>query len=148
MNTHVESELTHLPEPVPPATLVTTVMARVSLLDEEPASASLAYRASKENSREGGVRDLNDLPVWVAAFAGLAIVVVSWITGGQEAGSLLDLMSSRIGPPNLLRMSPNGSAVLWLALGLLLYLAGLFSPLRDRESAHRARMNTRRAGRE
>lgn len=147
MNNHFEPELTRLPEPVPPATLVTTVMARVSRLAEGPASASLAYRAPKGNSREERVRGLIDLAAWVAALAGLAIVFVSWINARQEAGSLLDLMSSRIGPPNLLSMSPNGPAALGLALGLLLYVAGLFSPLHNRESAHQASKNTRRAGR-
>ena len=133
MFNHVESELTRLPEPVPPATLVGTVMARVSRLAEERTPASLASAASMGSSREERVRSWNDLPAWVAALAGLAIVFVSWIDGRLEAGSLLDLMSSQIGAPNLVRMPLNGSALLGLVLGRLLHLAGLFAPLRNRQ---------------
>ncbi len=132
MITHVESELTRLPEPVPPATLVTTVMARVSRLAEESAPASLASRASLAGSRDERARRSNDAPAWVAALAGLVIVLVSWIGSLNEADLATAFISSRIGPPDLLRLSLNGPAALGLALGLLLYLAGLFAPLRRR----------------
>jgi hypothetical protein len=124
----VESELARLPEPMPPATLAATVMARVA---EERAPSSLASRAPRDNSANGRARrSWTGLPAWAAAFAGLAIVFVSWIGGQLEAGSSLALISSQIGVPSPGSMPPNGSAVFGLALGLLLYLAGLFAPLR------------------
>jgi hypothetical protein len=130
---HVESELNRLPEPEPPATLVGTVMARVSRLADERTPASVASPAWKRRSRDGRVGSWNDLPAWVAALAGLAIVFVSWINGGLEPNSLLDLISLQAGSPNVVGMPPNGLAVLGLALGLLLYLAGLFAPVRKRQ---------------
>ncbi len=130
MINHLEPEMTRLPEPVPPATLVTTVMARVSRLAEQPAPASLASRASVGTARHERARRSSDLPAWVAGLAGLAIVFVSWIGSLNEADLAAGLISSRIGPPDLLHVSLNGSAALGLALGLLLYLAGLFAPYR------------------
>ena len=132
MSDHVESQLTRLPEPVPPVTLAATVMARVLRLAEEPAPASLTARAPVGNAGGERARRWNDLPAWVAALAGLAIVFVSWISGLSEADLATGLISSRIGPPGLFHVSLNGSAALGLALGLLLYLAGLFAPLRNR----------------
>jgi hypothetical protein len=56
----------------------------------------------------------------------------STIGGLNEADPATGFFSSRIGPPDLLHVSLNGPAALGLALGLLLYLAGLFAPLRGR----------------
>jgi len=108
-------------------------MARVSRLADERTPASVASLAWKRRSRDGRVGSWNDLPAWVAALAGLAIVFVSWINGGLEPNSLLDLISLQAGSPNVVGMPPNGLAVLGLALGLLLYLAGLFAPVRKRQ---------------
>jgi len=129
----VESELTRLPEPEPPAALVKTVMARVSRLDEERPPASLASPAPMGSSREGRVGGWKDVPACVAALAGLALVVVSWIDGRLEADSWVDLVSLQVNAPTLVRMPPDGSTLLGLALGLLLYVVGLFAPLRSRQ---------------
>lgn len=132
MNDHVESRLTRLPEPAPPATLATTVMARVSRLSEGPASGSLAARASVRNVGSERAHRPSDLPAWVAALAGLAIVFVSWFGGMNETDLASGLVSSRFGSPDLLQVSLHGAAAVGLVLGLLLYLAGLFAPLRHR----------------
>jgi hypothetical protein len=47
-------------------------------------------------------------------------------------GALPDLTSPRIGRDSLALAPIDGPAVLVLGLGLLLYLGGLFAPLRSR----------------
>lgn len=129
---HVESELRRLPEPVPPAALAGIVMARVWRLAEERTPASLASPALMGSSGEERVGKWHDVLVWAGAFAGLVLVFVSWLHGRLEAGSSLDLVSWRIGAASVVRMPPNGPAVLGLALGLVIYVAGLFAPIRNK----------------
>jgi len=111
-------------------------MARVSRLAEERSPAAIASPAPMESARGQRaevVRDWSDVPSWVAATAGLAIVFVSWVGGRLQPGSALDLASTQLGATDILKMAPNGSAALGLAMGLLLYLTGLFAPLRHRQ---------------
>jgi hypothetical protein len=132
VNIHQESELTRLPEPVAPASLVGAVMARVSRLDEQRTPASVAFSISMGRSQKERIRSWNGPLAGVATFAGLAIVLVSWIDGRLDTGSWPSLISLHVGAPNGLRLPPDISAALGLALGLLLYLGGLFAPLRSR----------------
>ena len=130
MNIHDESELTRLPEPVVPSTLAGAVMARVSRLDEGHTPASLAFSVSTGRPQKQRIWSWNSLAAGVAAFAGLVIVLLSWIDGRLDTGSWPSLISLHVGAPNMVRLPPDLSAALGLALGLLLYLGGLFAPLR------------------
>lgn len=129
---NVEHELKQLPEPVPPATLAPTVMARVSRVADARTSPSLTGAVSVRSQREQHTRRWSDLPAWASALAGLAVVVVSWIAGGLAPGWWLAPISSQTGVQDLAKIPPNAQALLGLALGLLLYVAGLFAPLRNR----------------
>jgi hypothetical protein len=129
----VESELTRLPEPVPPATLATAVMARVSGLAEARQPAALVSPVPALSAREARAWRWRDLPAPFAATAGLFIVIISWTVGWLDAGSWLAIVSPGIGAPPLVRIPHGAPAAPALALGLLLYVAGLFAPVRRRQ---------------
>jgi hypothetical protein len=129
----VESDLTRLPEPKAPATLVATVMARVSRLDDARPAAIFAAAPPKRRSPAARAGHWKDVPAWVTALAGLAIVFVSWTAGRLEPSSWLGFVPSQIGTLNPVRLPPGGPAALGLGVGMLLYLAGLFAPLRKRQ---------------
>jgi hypothetical protein len=109
--------MARLPEPAPPPALAATVMARIA---REAARDAVAAPARRR--REG--------LAWLCALAGLAVVfgLSAW---GWIGAALPHPMSWSIGPgiPDVLPV--EGPAVPLLALGLLLYLAGLFAPLRS-----------------
>jgi hypothetical protein len=130
---HDESGLTRLPEPVTPATLAATVMARVTRLDAARPPAPLATPLPAAASREVRASPWKDVPAWVAALAGVALVFVSWTAGRLEAASWIGLVSSQVVTPSPVRLPPNGPVTVGLAVGVLLYLAGLFAPLRGRD---------------
>jgi hypothetical protein len=132
--TSVESELTSLPDPVPPTTLAATVMARVSRLPEGRPRAARSTSGRSRISREDRIGRWTGLAAAAAALTGVAIVVVSWLAGRLEAGSWLARISPRVGTPLAGWVPPGGFAVPGIALGLLLYVGGLFAPLRNRPS--------------
>jgi hypothetical protein len=127
---HEEPDLTRLPDPVAPASLAGAVMARVSRLDAERPPASVARSISMARSEKTRTWSWNGSLAGVAAVVGLAIVLASWIDGRLGTGSWPALISPYPGAPNMVRLPPDPSAGLGLALGLLLYLGGLFAPLR------------------
>lgn len=119
MNDDLATLMTTLSEPAPPASLKATVMARIAreAEDRQPPSPAPA-------------RSYRDRLVWIAAFAGLAIVAGAVAYGWLEAGSLPSGMSPRVGLVTI-SLIPDGPSALVVGLGLLVYLAGLFGPLRS-----------------
>ncbi len=118
--------LARLPEPAPPAGLAAAILARTARLDTERAAVSRdapAVAAAKARS---------DRPAWAAAIAGVTIGLGAQMYGLLAGESTLDLVSSRIGDgtAGLLEMPHADPVVFLLAAGLLLYLTGLFAPLR------------------
>ena len=111
--------LSQLPEPMPPSTLTATVMARIEREAEQRAEAPVAAPANR-------AREL----AWLLTFAGIALVMIGFINGWVSAGSLPDFTAARIGLNRAPVMPIGPSVTLLLALGLLVYVAGLFSPLR------------------
>ena len=111
----LENELRRLPEAAAPATLAAGVMARVTRMSE--CSASPASPASR-TAVGGRARGL-----WAGAtaLAGVAVVGTAWISGGSELAPAFDPTS----PPSDLLNLP--SVEVWLAVGVLLYLAGLLA---------------------
>ena len=112
--------LSQLPEPMPPSTLTATVMARIEREAEQRAEAPLAAPANR-------AREL----AWLWTFAGIALVMMGFINGWVSAGSLPDFTAARIGLNRAPLMPIGPSVTLLLALGLLVYVAGLFAPIRD-----------------
>jgi len=133
VNTHLESQLSRLPEPVPPATLARTIMARVARVAEEQARTAAGHSISREEP----VGRWNDVVGYVAALAGVAVVLTSWAAGRLQGRWWLEFVSSQIGASDLAPAVPNGIAVLGLTLGLLLFAAGLLAPLHDTEQRYR-----------
>ena len=112
--------LSRLPEPMPPSTLTTTVMARIEREAEQEADAKVAVPVSRAREWQP----------WLWTFAGIALVLMVFVKGWLSSGSLPSLVSPRIGL-NHAALMPVGTGVsLLLALGLIVYLAGLFAPLR------------------
>jgi hypothetical protein len=121
-----------LPEPNPPATVGRVVMARVARLAEESGRVPFSAAASAQVPKHRRVGRRSDVPAWVAAFAGLAVVFVSWFAGALETRSWLDFILSETGAWSLVKTLPDVGPLLALVLGLLLYLAGLLMPVRSR----------------
>lgn len=122
----LHASMTHLREPAPPPTLKATVMARIAReADREPADAA-AEAASAKRRRER--------PMWLWTFAGLVVVLCASAYAWLEGGLLPDLISPRMAG-GLASIPTQGPAALILALGLLVYMAGLLAPLRSRDSS-------------
>ena len=120
----VASTMTRLPDPAPPAALAANVMARIARLPDKPSSDPSADRAAVKAESGRGERLARG---W--GLAGLVIAFGMYVRSEMAAGTLPDLISSRIGHVQLVTLTVE-PATLVLGLGLLLYLKGLFSPLR------------------
>lgn len=123
----LETTLQSLPEPAPPKGLSQAVMTRIAQLDEEHRRVAAGQPARPATRR---LRE-----VWAAAAIVLGVAVgfaapAYQLLVGQTA---LDLTSPRIGGgiQGVVQMMPANPAAAVLAVGLLLYLSGLFAPLRD-----------------
>jgi hypothetical protein len=133
MTDRIERNLPLLPEPAAPAELSAAVMARVSHLADEPAPAPrFVSDVTGDSSRERGRRG-SHRPAWAAAVAGLSIVSIAWTYGRLAAGQWPGLVSSPLGPRGFVSLPADLSTALGLALGLLLYVGGLFAPVSGTE---------------
>ena len=88
--------------------------------------------ASREFPAVTAAKARSDRPAWAAAIAGVTIGLGAQMYGLLAGESTLDLVSSRIGDgtAGLLEIPHADPVVFLLAAGLLLYLTGLFAPLR------------------
>jgi predicted phage tail protein len=122
MNDELAPLLKALPEPAPPLTMTATVMARI------------AREADRrvEDQVTVPVRRGADVAAWLYSVTGAALVVVVFAYGWVTSGAMPDLTSARIGLGRPSMMPALGPFSALLGLGLLIYLAGLFSPLRSR----------------
>jgi hypothetical protein len=121
----IEARLARLAEPASPPALAATVMARIARASAPgPATAGQAVRppATVRGGSLGGL--------W--AFIGTVLVIGVVVHGWIATGSAPDLLSSRIGNGGLVLMPVQGWTSLLLCAGLVLYLRGLFAPLRRR----------------
>lgn len=132
MTGDVEPALTLLPEPEPPPSFSRTVMARVSRAAEARRPARLPGDPLP-SSRKGSVGRARELAPGVGAIAGVAVAITSWAHGLLETRAALDLVPSLPWLSIPVKMPLGRSATLALALGLLLYVAGLFAPLHNRD---------------
>jgi hypothetical protein len=115
---------TRLADPAPPATLSATVMARIAREADRRGAPAVAEAVP--------ARSHGDWPAWLWTLTGLAMVFCASAWRWLVTGALPDLTSPRIGRDSLALAPIEGPAVLFLGFGLLLYLAGLFAPLRSR----------------
>lgn len=126
---NVASRLRRLPEPAPPPAFSRAVMARVRREAEEHTRGLTSGAMARARQRQPvGWRSV--FP-WAVALGGITIVFVSWMGGRLVVGSSGDPISwvfgtLAFGPPR------DEAAVPGVALGLLLFMAGMFAPLRAR----------------
>lgn len=133
MNDDIQSELTRLPEPDPPATFSRTVMARVARAAEERNPAWQAPALAARHRRKELVGTWTERVSRAIFIAGVAIVFASWTYGIVAGGPGLNLVPLWPWLPAPMKMPLGGAAGAGLALGLLLYVTGLFAPLRNKE---------------
>jgi hypothetical protein len=122
--TALETGLAGLPEPAVPDGLTTAVMARIARVGDarERAVAEGAQRAETRSVRRAGWWALAGQAAGLAALAFLAV----------RGGVPPDLTSPRIGLDTSSVVPLPEGTLTWivLATGFLLYIAGLFAPLR------------------
>jgi len=122
MNDDLAPLLKALHEPEAPPTMTATVMARI---------AREAGRRSEEQVTVP-VRRRAEMAGWLYICAGAALVVLVFGFGWLSSGVMPNFMSARIGLGRTSLMPALGPWSAVLVIGLLVYLAGLFSPLRAR----------------
>jgi hypothetical protein len=123
MTEGVERLLARLPEPTPPPTLEATVMARIARLPDRAGTAMPMRRR---------VATRGEPSAWILSVVGLLVVVGLTVHGWLAGGVLPDVTSARIGFGRQSVMAIEGWSMLLLGLGLWLFLAGLFAPLRSK----------------
>lgn len=128
MNT-LESDLKHLPEPAVPEGLSANITARLANLDEE------GIAGASKPVRIASIKATRDRLAWTAALVGLTVGVGAQAYRIAVSAMTLDLTSLRIIREFeliswLMDGAPPSPAVAVLAVGLLLYLIGIFAPLR------------------
>jgi hypothetical protein len=122
MNDDLSTLMTNLSAPAPPASLKATVMARIAReADRQDAPVPSAIAPAHPG---------RDRVVWLSAFIGLAVVLSTVGYAWISAGTLPNVASPRLGPMSI-PLIPQGTAGMAIGLGLLVYLAGLFGPLRS-----------------
>ena len=84
-------------------------------------------------SRKALVSRARELAPGIAAIVGFAVAFTSWTYRLLETRASLDLVPSPAWLSIPVRMPLGRSATLALGLGLLLYVAGLFAPLKHRD---------------
>ena len=122
----LDSELSRLPEPAPPATLRAVIMARTGQHGEKRATASGPAEGSPAKTR-------TERRAWAALLAGVTIALGAQAYRLVVGESTLHIISPllRGGTEGLLDMPHVSPAVLVLAAGLLLYLTGLVAGASD-----------------
>ncbi len=121
----IHADFTHLPEPEEPPGLTAAITARIAQLDEERARGTIETPRASLASRL-------DQWSWVAAIAGVVIATGAETYRLIADEAALDLASIRLGTSmggvtDLLAAEPTLAI---LTVGLLLYLAGMFAPVR------------------
>lgn len=117
----LDSELSRLPEPSPPAGLTVAIILRTAHHDEKRAAASPAKTRPAKTQY--------DRYAWAVLLAGVAIGLGAQAYRLLVGESTLPLASSFIrgGTKGLIEMPQASPAVFVLVAGLLLYIVGLFA---------------------
>jgi hypothetical protein len=124
MTDALETELRRLPEPSRPYGMSSAIMARARQIDDRRAAAARVVQPATVRSRR-------DHLAWAAVIAGIAIGLgmqaFTYATAGFRVDSTMQWL--RVGPAGLLDTAHLWPGVLALAVGLTLYLAGLFASI-------------------
>jgi hypothetical protein len=119
MNDDLTPLLQHLPEPEPPASIAATVMARIARDSEERTQAATSPLPRRR-----------EWTAFALALAGMTLVFLVTIKGWLLMGELPGLTTARIGAGRSSLM-PVGPFMSFVWVGVVVYLAGLFAPLRS-----------------
>jgi hypothetical protein len=111
----LEQALGDLAEPNAPSTMTATVMARIARESEAAVVAKVPRR--------------RELPSWILTVVGLLAMIGAFGIGWASTGAPSPLTPKLGGG---LSLPFGGPALVVLAAGLMVYLAGLFAPLRAR----------------
>jgi hypothetical protein len=124
----VHEVLARLPDPETPDAFRANVMARIERHVERRQPVATG----------GRVENPADRPVWLWAFAGMAVAL--WAAGSTfwGTGTLPDVTSARIGLGRSALLPLDGLAAEAFAVGLFVFLGGLFAPLRKRWDRERS----------
>lgn len=134
----LEIELRQLPEPAPQEGSAAAVLLRIERLDEDrdPAGSDAEQVAPSGSGR--------DWPAWATAAAGAGIglgaLAYGWIAGAATFDPAPPLV--RFESRALLELPPSEPAVVALAAGVLLCIAGLFNSVRSARLGGAARDRT------
>ena len=125
--TALTADLRTLPDPDAPRDLASIVMARIAQLPESGSvAASLTARGAAGVRERDWTLSLIALGGVVAALA----VILTMPSGAEVLAGFVTPRFSAAGP--LATLPSSGPAALAIGLGLLLYVAGLFAPVRSR----------------
>ena len=126
--TALTTNLPALPQPVPPPYLSTVVLARIAQLDHTHSNDASVMR---EKSAPSSTREW---PAWTTSLGGIAAGLVIVLSMPPAVVVPIDLASPRVGgfTTGLVPMPSTTMGAVVLAAGLVLYVAGLFAPFRDR----------------
>ena len=127
----IESELKHLPDPAVPEELAASISARIARLDEEQAAPT------RESPRVAVAQAGRDRLALALAFLGATVGLGAQAYRLAVGEVSLDLLSPRIsgGLDGIVEILPVTPALAVLAAGILLYLTGLFVPMRETDPA-------------
>ncbi len=115
MNDDLAAILSTLPEPTLPSSMTSSVMARIA----------------RETDVAAAVARPRERPTWMLSVVGLVIVLGVAVYGWTSGIGLPDLLGSKVGG-RLALLPMGGPMTAVMTVGLLVYLAGLFAPLRSR----------------
>lgn len=124
MTYELDSELNRLPEPAPPAGMAAAIMSRTAHHEEKrPVASRESPRVAPAKAQK------SDWRAWTVLLAGVAVGLGAQAYRLLAGESTLHLTSPflRGGMEGLVEMPHASPAVLVLAAGLLLYVAGLFA---------------------
>jgi len=125
LSTTLTSELATLPGPETPADLAGIVMARIAQLPESDDVRAPAPAAGTVRRRDW----MQTVTTLGGLVAGLAVI----LTMPSGAAALGSFMTPRfIATGGLAALPSSGPAALAIAAGLVLYVVGLFAPIRSR----------------
>jgi hypothetical protein len=122
--TSLQAELATLPEPEAPADLANIVMARIAQLPESDAAAATGKQPAASPVRR------RDWTPMVTAIGGLVAGLAMILTMPSGVEGLGGFVTPRLSGGALATMPATVPAALTIGAGLVVYVVGLFAPVR------------------
>ena len=127
-NEQLDGLLARIPEPTPPPAFKATVMARIAREADQPLPDPAVVRTQRRRDRRA----------WMLASTGL-LLAAGALAYPYLAAQVIPDLSARMSPISAGAGAASGSLGILVAVGLLLYLAGLFAPLSQGDSRRQRR---------